>query len=297
MELDNQYIQPQETVEVKIGSLFTSKSNDKVLPAFQKALGSIESAVKDSTNPHLKNKYASLAACVTAIKPALSENGLGMSQTPTLSNDSKLISVDTIVIHSSGQYVRWEFSMPLEFAAKPQEVGKTVTYVRRYALSGFGLITDDDDDGNSGSNVNGHNQQRNSPPPPPPPPAKSTKKAVKEEPVAQQTVQQQPVQQVAQPSSEGESVDDRIFRLLKESDPPTTATPEMVRKFLANTGISAAGPEVTIRFLDLYATDRQSCTKLAQKWQSTGKSLLECLDEADQLGVANLPWIQIQASK
>lgn len=295
MEEQQQYIQPEAPSETKIGSMFTSLSNDKVIPAFQKALGDIESAVKDSTNPHLKNKYASLAACVTAIKPALATNSLGMSQAPTLSGDLKLISVDTIVFHSSGQYLRWEFSMPLEFAPKPQEVGKTVTYVRRYALAGFGLITDDDDDGNSGSGVNGSNQQRNSPPPPPiPPQPKTTKKAVKEEAAPQhQPVQQQQSQPVTQPSDGSETVEQRITRLLNESNPRTTATLEMVLKFLNNCEILQAGDAVTIRFLDMYATDRQSSTKFAQKWKSTGQSLEDCLDEADKLGVANLPWIQV----
>jgi len=49
--------------------------------AAQKAFGP---ALKTSTNPHFRSRYADLSACVEAVIDALNENGLGLIQTTTL---------------------------------------------------------------------------------------------------------------------------------------------------------------------------------------------------------------------
>jgi len=83
----------EEPTELRIGKMFTSLKNDKVLPAFRKAVSEIEAAVKDTKNPHFGKNYADLSSCMTAIKPSLSKHDLALTQPPSVSTDLKLIHI------------------------------------------------------------------------------------------------------------------------------------------------------------------------------------------------------------
>ena len=48
----------------------------KAVESLQKAQQNFETPHKDMTNAYLGNKYASLNSCISAIKPALHNNGL-----------------------------------------------------------------------------------------------------------------------------------------------------------------------------------------------------------------------------
>ena len=54
------------------------KNIASALVSAQKAFGP---ALKTSTNPHFKNRYADLAACVDAVMSALNDNGIALLQT------------------------------------------------------------------------------------------------------------------------------------------------------------------------------------------------------------------------
>ena len=69
-----------------------------------KAQGSLNAALKDSTNPHLKNKYADLASIWTACREPLAANELAVIQT-TEDNDLGQYLVTTLA-HSSGEWIR-----------------------------------------------------------------------------------------------------------------------------------------------------------------------------------------------
>ena len=55
----------------------TSENINELALALSKAQGQMESAKKDSTNPHFRSKYADLAAVVEAIKKPLTDNEIG----------------------------------------------------------------------------------------------------------------------------------------------------------------------------------------------------------------------------
>lgn len=123
--------------------LRTSQTIGAIAAAMAKAQAVMAPAAKDSTNPHFKNRYASLASCFEAIKP-MHENGIAVFQPPALHGVDG-VCVQTLLVHSSGEWIVGELYMP---AAKkdPQGFGSALTYARRYCLqSTTGLPTDDDD--------------------------------------------------------------------------------------------------------------------------------------------------------
>lgn len=111
--------------------------------ALAKAQLAMRPAVKDSTNPHFKNRYASLASCVEALRP-LHEQGIGVIQPPALAGPDG-VCVSTLLVHSSGEWIRGDLYMPAT-KKDAQGFGSALTYARRYCLvSTVGLATDDDD--------------------------------------------------------------------------------------------------------------------------------------------------------
>lgn len=112
----------------------------KALPAAQAAIGKV---VKDSKNPHLGNKYASLAAVIDAVIPAMNANGITVMQ--PVDFDGQVVTVQTMLIHTSGQFMRTPLSMrPVK--TDPQGVGSAITYARRYALLAIAGVAPEDDD-------------------------------------------------------------------------------------------------------------------------------------------------------
>lgn len=115
--------------------------------ALAKAQAMMDKAAKDSTNPHYKSKYADLASCTDAIRPAFAANGLAYIQ---VSHDcDKAACIETIIIHESGeQFSCGKVSVPVA-KLDAHGFGAAMTYARRFSLSsGVGLATEDDD-GNS----------------------------------------------------------------------------------------------------------------------------------------------------
>lgn len=112
----------------------------------QKAFGP---ALKTSTNPHFKSRYADLSACVEAVIDALNANGIALVQR-NIECDSG-VTVETVFVHESGEMLS---SGPLHVpAAKsdPQGYGSALTYARRYSLMAACGIAPEDDDGNAAS--------------------------------------------------------------------------------------------------------------------------------------------------
>ena len=146
---------------------------DKLFPAIIAAWRDIPSAAKNATNPHLKNHYADLVSIMDAVKPSLAAHGLAALQPvgyETLADGTVSPVIETYIIHTSGQWMMEPFSMA-SLDKKPQTVGATITYARRYALGGMlSMVAEMDDDGNSGSLTTGPKQQHR--------PAPQTKKEV-----------------------------------------------------------------------------------------------------------------------
>ncbi len=128
--------------------------------AMQKALGP---AMKDSKSHH--GKYADLGAVWDAARAPLTDNGLSVLQTTRVANEAESVGksgvvVETILLHSSGEWMMGECFYPLA-KSDPQGVGSAITYGRRYGLQAILGITTEDDDGNKASFQNGETGHRN----------------------------------------------------------------------------------------------------------------------------------------
>lgn len=93
-------------------------------------------------------KYAPLDEVLNLVRPLLSENGLSVIQAPMSSEGN--VSVSTILLHDSGEYIELEPITLKMDKITAQGAGSAITYARRYALSAvLGIASEDDDDGNS----------------------------------------------------------------------------------------------------------------------------------------------------
>lgn len=113
--------------------------------ALAKAQGAMGHAIKDRTNPHFKNTYATLASVLDAIRGPLAANGLAVVQHPIATADGA--GAVTMLVHSSGEWTSSTLILPLS-KRDAQGAGSAITYARRYALAAICGIAADDDDGN-----------------------------------------------------------------------------------------------------------------------------------------------------
>lgn len=115
--------------------------------ALVKAQMEMQTPKKGSVNPFFKNKYADLNDVLSAVVPALNNNGIVLLQ-PLVNIEGKNF-VRTVLMHESGQ----EFESFAEiFCSKQndaQAYGSGISYARRYALSSICGIGSEDDDGQS----------------------------------------------------------------------------------------------------------------------------------------------------
>lgn len=123
-----------------------SESLKSLAPALLKAQAAIKAALKDSTNPHFKSKYADLSSVIDAVKDALNANGLVFMQ--GIGSADQGVTVETMLLHSSGEWI----SSVLEIPATKQDAqgyGSAITYGRRYGLQSMCGVPAEDDDGNA----------------------------------------------------------------------------------------------------------------------------------------------------
>jgi len=117
----------------------------KLSDALAKAQAEMTSITKDRTNPHFKNRYATLDAILDTIRPTLAKHGLSVVQ--GASEQTTGFNVETWLIHSSGEYIGNVVAVPVS-KQDAQGVGSALTYGRRYGVSALlALSTDEDDDG------------------------------------------------------------------------------------------------------------------------------------------------------
>jgi len=156
--------------------------------ALAKAQGTMKGAIKDSYNLFFKSHYADLASNWDACRVALSENGLSVIQLlhsdpaavshlllsdPILPEAQKspdpknqkspdpknqkspeptrpgIITLFTILLHSSGQWIGSEWSIPIANALNAHAIASLTTYMRRIALASLIGLAPEDDDGNT----------------------------------------------------------------------------------------------------------------------------------------------------
>lgn len=124
-------------------------SFNKVAAALVKAQKEFGPALKSSSNPHFRSKYADLSACVEAVIEGLNNNGIALMQRVSPSDNG--VIVETVFIHESGEVINCgQLHVP---ASKhdAQGYGSALTYARRYSLMAACGIAPEDDDGNAAS--------------------------------------------------------------------------------------------------------------------------------------------------
>lgn len=130
----------------------------KLAMALSAAQAAMKPPVKDSTNPHLKNKYADMASVIEASRDPLSKNHLAVTQVLHHKGGTGALLI-TKLIHESGEWIASEY--PLVLTQNHQQNGSAITYARRYSLMAIlGVAPDDDDDGNAASQKRDTNQRR-----------------------------------------------------------------------------------------------------------------------------------------
>lgn len=126
---------------------YQSESIDLLAVSLSKAQGKITVAIEDKKNPHFKSTYSSLNSIWDACRSALSEHGLSVTQIMQPSHSS--IDLITILLHSSGQWIKSILPIP-SLQLTPQQLGSAITYLRRYSLSAIvGVAPGFEDDGDS----------------------------------------------------------------------------------------------------------------------------------------------------
>ena len=128
------------------GEITLSEDHKGIFGALAAAQLQMGPALKDSSNPAFKSKYADLSSVMAACLPALNSNGIAVFQ-PTGEDEAGRF-VRTILAHSSGETI--ECRVPLIVGKNDmQGYGSAVTYARRYGLMSMAGIAPEDDDGNA----------------------------------------------------------------------------------------------------------------------------------------------------
>ena len=126
--------------------MMQSEHINELASALAKAQRTLKTAIKDSTNPHFRSRYADLASVWSAWQEVGPANGLAITQT-TAVRDGGIVLI-TQMSHSSGQWMRGEYPLnPIK--NDPQGLGSVLTYARRYNLSAITGVCPDEDDSES----------------------------------------------------------------------------------------------------------------------------------------------------
>lgn len=135
-----------------------SATINELAAALAKAQGEMKNAAKSSDNPYFKSKYADLAEVLNVAREPLSKNGLSFMQANE-GVQNGYMSVTTLLMHSSGQYVKSTGLFPIG-KQDAQGNGSALTYARRYSLAAMLGIAQEDDDGNAACGAQNQPQQR-----------------------------------------------------------------------------------------------------------------------------------------
>ena len=171
--------------------MIASDKIDLLVGAFVKAQASFEPLLKDATasTGRYSFDYATLERTLRVVLPHLHAHGLCISQ-PASSSEGA-ITINTYLLHQSGQWLGSTISMQIPPKAKAQELGSLVTYLRRYSLQSLCGVAPGDDDGNQAS---GNTAIIITKPPPveaPPPPTLPRPVPIEPEPPAERWTDQQ----------------------------------------------------------------------------------------------------------
>jgi hypothetical protein len=121
---------------------------DQIAAALAVAQAKMPNASLNKVNPHYKSKYADLSSVRDACLPHLTANGISVVNFMAVDDNGNLM-LHTRLLHKSGQFLEslWPVS-----GGTDQQRGSSISYGRRYNLSGLtGITSEEDDDGNMAS--------------------------------------------------------------------------------------------------------------------------------------------------
>ena len=121
--------------------------------ALSKAQKKMGAALKNAENPYYKSKYSDFKAVIDTIKEPLNENGISFLQAVEGSPENP--TVETILLHESGQYFCIKTPIYCLKPNDPQAFGKGITYSKRYALQALLGLPSEDDDAEAAMNRDG----------------------------------------------------------------------------------------------------------------------------------------------
>jgi hypothetical protein len=133
-----------------------SDSIKELSTALAKFQAEIKNPKTTAKNPQFSSKYAPLDVILEAVRPILGKLGLSIIQ--NTGGDLENISISTMLLHSSGEWIETDsFKFKGEQMLKGggtklsiQGAGSCITYGRRYQVTAIlGIAGNDDDDGNS----------------------------------------------------------------------------------------------------------------------------------------------------
>lgn len=132
--------------------MIKSENITEIAKSLAAAQSELRNTPASAVNPHFKSRYTPLDDILDMAREVLPKHGLSVLQ--SVSGASETITVTTMLMHTSGQ---WLESDPLTMKAErttPQGQGSAITYARRYSLSAMlGVATDPDDDGNDAEKI------------------------------------------------------------------------------------------------------------------------------------------------
>jgi hypothetical protein len=123
---------------------YDSEDTKDIATALAKAQGEFPRIGHNRENPFFKASYADLDSIIRAVRPALSKNGLSITQQQILNSDGMTI-LATRLRHVSGQWIETRARI-LPPKNDPQSYASTLTYMKRYSFMSLLCITISDDD-------------------------------------------------------------------------------------------------------------------------------------------------------
>ena len=129
----------------------TSETINELATALSVAQGELQDADKASEGYGFK--YADLAQVLQIARPILSKHGLSVVQLPH--NEDGGIALTTRLMHKSGEWLEETLVMPAEKSKNlslAQDIGKIITYSRRYMYTALVGITQEDTDATNKKN-------------------------------------------------------------------------------------------------------------------------------------------------
>lgn len=123
--------------------MFKSENLEKLPTALIALQADLKPVHKDAKSHN--SRYATLYAVMQSIQPALKQHGFSIVQT-TLAN-GRGAALETVLLHTSGEYISSTIDVPVAKANDPQAYGSALSYGRRYSIMALlGLVTTDEDD-------------------------------------------------------------------------------------------------------------------------------------------------------